>query len=214
MHRATVVHRVSPGTVYLTIPSLFRDDWVGPVQSAVDAAPGDRVIVADLKPGARLRDWWVAGFESEIGRWGTPYAHTHPLGQVEGLVPALAAKADAPGAWTQVPLGTGWSAPLGSVEPGVGTSAGLWVRRSVTGLHLRMHAVPTETTGYPITLANLPAGLRPGWSATVPALANTGGAWQAAGVAVSAASGSVTLSAWNTATSVTGLSLTTILAVP
>lgn len=94
MWRATVLERVADGQVVVSIPKLYRGDPIGPIQSAVDAQVGDDVIVADLVPDARVNDWWVVGYESQIGRWGNPYPHEHPLGQVTGLVDALALKAN------------------------------------------------------------------------------------------------------------------------
>lgn len=94
MWRATVIERLGPGRVVLTIPALYRDSPVGPMPSAVDAQVEDEVVVADLTPTAKTRSWWVLGFASTIGRWGNAYPHTHPIGQVEGLTDALAAKAD------------------------------------------------------------------------------------------------------------------------
>lgn len=103
MWRAVVIDRIEDGRVVVAIPSLYRDDPVGPMQSAVDAQIGDAVVVADLRPNAKVEDWWVLGYESQIGRWGAPYPHTHPVGQVTGvnatgdpitLVDILAGKAD------------------------------------------------------------------------------------------------------------------------
>ena len=85
MWRAEVIERIEPGRVVVSIPSLFRGDPVGPMQSAVDAQVGDMVVVADLRADAKVRDWWVMGYESQIGRWGSPYPHEHPLGQVFGV---------------------------------------------------------------------------------------------------------------------------------
>ena len=34
----------------------------------------------------RVPQWVVFGQQTEIGRWGNPYPHTHPMGQVDGLV--------------------------------------------------------------------------------------------------------------------------------
>lgn len=93
MWRANVIERIEAGRVVVTIPALFRGDPVGPMQSAVDCQVGDTVIVADLVPAAKIRDWWVVGYESEVGRWGNPYPHTHPIGQVDGLVNELGLKA-------------------------------------------------------------------------------------------------------------------------
>jgi hypothetical protein len=95
MWRARVLRKNYEGRVVVSIPKLFGADPVGPMQAAVDAEVGDEVIVADLNPDAKVRDWWVVGFASQIGRWGTPYPHEHPMGQVVGLVDALAGKADA-----------------------------------------------------------------------------------------------------------------------
>lgn len=95
MWRAEVQQVLGPGWVLVTIPKLFGTSLVGPMQSSIEPLVGERVIVADLTPQARSRDWWVVGYESMIGRWGEPYPHEHPIGQVTGLNDALAAKADA-----------------------------------------------------------------------------------------------------------------------
>lgn len=110
MWRATVLERVADGQVVVSIPKLYRGDPIGPIQSAVDAQVGDEVIVADLVPDARVNDWWVLGYESQIGRWGAPYPHEHPIGQVTAvdangqpttlteILAQKADKADVPGA--------------------------------------------------------------------------------------------------------------------
>lgn len=96
MWRATVIESISPGWVTVTVPDLYRGAPIREVQCAVDAQPGERVILVDLNPQARTHGWYVLGFESQIGRGlGSPEAaHTHPIGQVDGLSDALAAKAD------------------------------------------------------------------------------------------------------------------------
>lgn len=110
MWRATVIERVLDGRVVVSIPALYRGDPIGPMQSAVDAQVGDAVVVADLVAESRVTDWWVVGYESQIGRWGAPYPHEHPTGQItavdaNGLPTTLTAilaqkadKADVPGA--------------------------------------------------------------------------------------------------------------------
>ena len=110
MWRATVLERIADGQVVVSIPKLYRGDPIGPIQSAVDAQVGDDVIVADLVPDARVNDWWVVGYESQIGRWGNPYPHEHPTGQVTAvdangqpttltaILAQKADKADVPGA--------------------------------------------------------------------------------------------------------------------
>lgn len=110
MWRATVIERIADGQVVVSIPALFRGDPVGPMQSAVDAQVGDAVVVADLVPDAKVRDWWVVGYESQVGRWGNPYPHGHPMGQITGvdangaettltaILAQKADKADVPGA--------------------------------------------------------------------------------------------------------------------
>jgi hypothetical protein len=78
------------GRADIRIWSRYRDSVIADVQSSVEVSPGDRVIVADLAAEAHVSDWWIVGFESEVGRWGSPYPHEHPVGQVVGLVDQLA----------------------------------------------------------------------------------------------------------------------------
>lgn len=91
MFRAEVVDVPAIGRADIMIPKRYRDSVIRDVQTAVEVSPGDRVIVADLAERAHVSDWWVVGLESEIGRWGSPYPHTHPIGQVDGLADELAA---------------------------------------------------------------------------------------------------------------------------
>lgn len=90
MWRATVVEQISPGRVSVKIPKLYPKGIVKDIQASFDAQVGQRVIVADLHPDARVHDWWVVGRESELGIWGNPYPHEHPIGQITGLSETLA----------------------------------------------------------------------------------------------------------------------------
>jgi len=90
MWRAQVIERKGPGWVVVEIPDMYPGSAVGPIHSSVDAQVEDRVVVADLAGTAHGHSWWVLGFESQIGRWGEAYPHTHPIGQVDGLTDALA----------------------------------------------------------------------------------------------------------------------------
>lgn len=94
MWRANVIERISAGRVTVVIPALYRDSPIRDVQAVMDAGVGEDVIIADLNPGSKAHSWLVIGYASDIGRWGDPYPHTHPIGQVDGLVDALDAKAD------------------------------------------------------------------------------------------------------------------------
>lgn len=95
MWRAEVIEVRYPGWVVVIIPKLFNDSPIGPIQSSVPVQVGDLVVVADLAGPAKTRDWWVLGLESRIGLGteGPTGAHTHPMGQIDGLVDALAGKA-------------------------------------------------------------------------------------------------------------------------
>lgn len=91
IHEAEVVSVPALGRADIRIPRLYGDSVVPDVRSAVDVSPGDRVIVADLAGKAHVHAWHIVSFVSEIGRFGAPYPHTHPQGQVDGLVARLEA---------------------------------------------------------------------------------------------------------------------------
>lgn len=155
MHRATVVSVPAIGRADIVIPKLYRDSVLRDVQSAVEVSEGDRVIVADLAERAHVNDWYVVGFESQVGRWGAPYPHEHPLGQVLGLSDALASKA---------PVTSPWEYPVthAAFAPASGTTSRLRCRLTPVGAQLSGRLVvaggnvPRDTT-----VATLPNGYRP-----------------------------------------------------
>lgn len=157
MHRATVVSAPAIGRADIVIPKLYRDSVLRDVQSAVEVSEGDRVIVADLAERAHVNDWYVVGFESLVGRWGAPYPHEHPLGQVLGLSDALASKA---------PVTSPWEYPVthAAFAPASGTTSRLRCRLTPVGAQLSGRLVvaggnvPRDTT-----VATLPNGYRPSY---------------------------------------------------
>ena len=86
MLRATVTDTDprDPTRVWVTIPQKYG---VKPVRvfTRVEVTKGDHVYVANTSV-TRVPQWVVFGQQTEIGRWGNPYPHTHPIGQVDGLV--------------------------------------------------------------------------------------------------------------------------------
>lgn len=95
MLRATVVDvdPRDPTRVWVTIPQKYGTEPVR-VFTRVQVTKGDHVYVANTSV-TRVPQWVVFGQQTEIGRWGNPYPHTHPIGQVDGLVDALGKKLDA-----------------------------------------------------------------------------------------------------------------------
>lgn len=142
MWRATVVDSPAPGWVTVKVPSLYSEALIRGVQSAVPAEPGERVILADLNPTSRGHDWWVIGYESTVGRWGTPYAHTHPIGQIDGLQDALAGKANV----EDIPDGADLSGYVTDAELGTALSSYATTTALSNGLAGKVNS-STYTTG-------------------------------------------------------------------
>lgn len=86
MLRATVVDvdPRDPTRVWVTIPQKYGTKPVR-VFTRVQVTKGDHVYVTNTSV-TRVPQWVVFGQQTEIGRWGNPYPHTHPIGQVDGLV--------------------------------------------------------------------------------------------------------------------------------
>lgn len=142
MWRAEIEYVPTPGRVYLSIPSLFGSKVIGPVQCPIEVSPGERVVVADLTPEHRMRDWWVVGKENQLGQWGSPYPHTHAIGEVTGLNNALAGKLEFDDVQTMLAgkadTPDGW-ATLGLIPAfaGHGGWPGVQYRTTHYGLQLR-----------------------------------------------------------------------------
>lgn len=142
MWRGEVLKVLGPMWVMVKIPKLFGADPVGPVQTPIELEVGTAVVVADLNPDIRSRDWWVVGRESTQGSWGVAYPHTHPIGQVEELSSALSlrptytdlqqmlgVKAEAAPEWSSLELISGFS--------GYGGWGGVQYRTTGYGVQLR-----------------------------------------------------------------------------
>ena len=86
MLRATVTDTDprDPTRVWVTIPQKYGTKPVR-VFTRVQVSKGDHVYVTNTSV-TRVPQWVVFGQQTEIGRWGNPYPHTHPMGQVDGLV--------------------------------------------------------------------------------------------------------------------------------
>ena len=86
MLRATVVdvNPRDPTRVWVMIPQKYGTKPVR-VFTRVEVTKGDHVYVANTSV-TRVPQWVVFDHQTEIGRWGNPYPHTHPIGQVDGLV--------------------------------------------------------------------------------------------------------------------------------
>ena len=86
MLRATVTDTDprDPTRVWVTIPQKYGTKPVR-VFTRVQVTKGDHVYVTNTSV-TRVPQWVVLDHQTEIGRWGNPYPHTHPLGQVYGLV--------------------------------------------------------------------------------------------------------------------------------
>lgn len=86
MLRATVVdvNPRDPTRVWVTIPQKYGAKPLR-VFTRVQVTKGDHVYVANTSV-TRIPQWVVFDQQTEIGRWGNPYPHTHPMGQVDGLV--------------------------------------------------------------------------------------------------------------------------------
>ena len=126
----------------------------------------------------RVPQWVVFGYQTEIGRWGNPYPHTHPMGQVDGLVDALGKKidraelnakadkattpttADVTGQWVSLRsnLGTGW---VPSTYDPTLTQQGVEVKRTPSQVLIDVNLAPaSSSTVVSTTMATLPPSLR------------------------------------------------------
>ena len=178
MLRATVVD-VDPRDltrVWVTIPQKYGTKPVR-VFTRVQVTKGDHVYVANTSV-TRVPQWVVFDQQTEIGRWGNPYPHTHPMGQVDGLVDALGKKidraeldkkadkattpttADVTGQWVSLrsSLGTGW---VPSTYDTTLTQQGVEVKRTPSQVLIDVNLAPTNTsTVVSTTMATLPQNLR------------------------------------------------------
>ena len=86
MLRATVVdvNPKDPTRVWVTIPQKYGAKPLR-VFTRVQVTKGDHVYVANTSV-TRVPQWVVFDQQTEVGTWGNPYPHTHPIGQVDGLV--------------------------------------------------------------------------------------------------------------------------------
>ena len=187
MLRATVVDvdPRDPTRVWVTIPQKYGTKPVR-VFTRVQVTKGDHVYVANTSV-TRVPQWVVFGQQTEIGRWGNPYPHTHPIGQVDGLVDALGKKidrteldkkadktaldgkadkattpttADVTGQWVSLrsSLGTGW---VPSTYDTTLTQQGVEVKRTPSQVLIDVNLAPASTsTVVSKTMATLPQNLR------------------------------------------------------
>jgi hypothetical protein len=179
MLRATVVDvdPRDPTRVWVTIPQKYGAKPVR-VFTRVQVSKGDHVYVTNTSV-TRVPQWVVFGYQTEIGRWGNPYPHTHPMGQVEGLVDALGKKidraeldkkadksttpttADVTGQWVSLrsSLGAGW---VPSTYDPTLTQQGVEVKRTPSQVLIDVNLAPTTaSTVVSTTMATLPTSLRP-----------------------------------------------------
>lgn len=86
MLRATVTDTDprEPARVWVTIPQKYGNKPVR-VFTRVQVSKGDHVYVTNTSV-TRVPQWVVFDQQTEVGAWGNPYPHTHPIGQVDGLV--------------------------------------------------------------------------------------------------------------------------------
>ena len=87
MLRGEVLDVGQDNVVYVKIPQKYGDDSVKAV-TRISVAKGDLVYVADTSV-SRVPQWVVFDQMNDVGSWGSPYPHTHPMGQVTGLVARL-----------------------------------------------------------------------------------------------------------------------------
>lgn len=85
MLRATVVdvNPRDPTRVWVTIPQKYGAKPLR-VFTRVQVTKGDHVYVTNTSV-TRVPQWVVFDQQTEVGTWGNPYPHTHPIGQVDGL---------------------------------------------------------------------------------------------------------------------------------
>ena len=178
MLRATVADTDprDPTRVWVTIPQKYGNDSIKAV-TRISVTKGDHVYVANTSV-TRVPQWVVFGQQTEIGRWGNPYPHTHPMGQVDGLVDALGKKidraeldkkadkattpttADLTGQWVSLRsnLGTGW---VPSTYDPTLTQQGVEVKRTPSQVLIDVNLAPaTASTVVSTTMATLPPSLR------------------------------------------------------
>lgn len=178
MLRATVTDTDprDPTRVWVTIPQKYGTKPVR-VFTRVQVSKGDHVYVTNTSV-TRVPQWVVFGYQTEIGRWGNPYPHTHPMGQVDGLVDALGKKidraelnakadkattpttADVTGQWVSLRsnLGTGW---VPSTYDPTLTQQGVEVKRTPSQVLIDVNLAPaSSSTVVSTTMATLPASLR------------------------------------------------------
>lgn len=87
MLRGTVRKVHALGDVSVTIDGKYGAKSLIRMKSRVPVDVGERVFVEDVSPlPDRAHDWVLFGKLTEIGEWATPAPHTHPIGQVTGLV--------------------------------------------------------------------------------------------------------------------------------
>lgn len=179
MLRATVVDvdPRDPTRAWVTIPQKYGTKPLR-VFTRVQVTKGDHVYVTNTSV-TRVPQWVVFDQQTEIGRWGNPYPHTHPLGQVDGLVDALGkkidraeldkkadkattpTKADVTGQWVSLrsALGAGWKPS--DYDPTL-TQQGVEVKRTPSQVLIDVNLAPeTTSTVVSTTMATLPTSLRP-----------------------------------------------------
>lgn len=188
MLRATVVDvdPRDPTRVWVTIPQKYGAKPLR-VFTRVQVTKGDHVYVANTSV-TRIPQWVVFDQQAEIGRWGNPYPHTHPMGQVDGLVDALGKKidrteldkkadktaldgkadkattpttADVTGQWVSLrsSLGAGW---VPSTYDPTLTQQGVEVKRTPSQVLIDVNLAPANaSTVVSTTMATLPSNLRP-----------------------------------------------------
>lgn len=188
MLRATVVDvdPRDPTRVWVTIPQKYGAKPLR-VFTRVEVTKGDHVYVANTSV-TRIPQWVVFDQQTEIGRWGNPYPHTHPIGQVDGLVDALGKKidrteldkkadktaldgkadkattpttADVTGQWVSLrsSLGSGW---VPSTYDPTLTQEGVEVKRTPSQVLIDVNLAPANaSTMASTTLVTLPPNLRP-----------------------------------------------------
>lgn len=178
MLRATVVDvdPRDPTRVWVTIPQKYGTKPVR-VFTRVQVTKGDHVYVTNTSV-TRVPQWVVFDQQTDIGRWGNAYPHTHPMGQVDGLVDALGKKidraeldtkadkattpttADVTGQWVSLRsnLGSGW---VPSTYDPILTQQGVEVKRTPSQVLIDVNLAPANTsTVVSTTMATLPQNLR------------------------------------------------------
>ena len=165
-----------PTRVWVTIPQKYGTKPVR-VFTRVQVTKGDHVYVTNTSV-TRVPQWVVFDQQTDIGRWGNAYPHTHPMGQVDGLVDALGKKidraeldtkadkattpttADVTGQWVSLRsnLGSGW---VPSTYDPTLTQQGVEVKRTPSQVLIDVNLAPANTsTVVSTTMATLPQNLR------------------------------------------------------